>query len=60
MLSKPKGGKKMTKETVANGAFTGFNSSATITVPSGKVNSYTTLFRKKGLSKKVRIKKSKK
>jgi DNA-directed RNA polymerase subunit RPC12/RpoP len=54
------GSKKMKKETVANGAFTGFNSSATITVPSGKVNSYTTLFRKKGLSKKVKIKKSKK
>jgi DNA-directed RNA polymerase subunit RPC12/RpoP len=52
--------KKMKKETVADGAFTGFTNSATINVPSGKVSSYTTLFRKKGLGKKVKIKKSQK
>lgn len=47
---------KLTKKTVAKHAFSGVGSKVTIKVPKSKKKAYTKLFRKKGLSKKVKIK----
>lgn len=48
--------KKMTSKTVDKNAFKGVSTKTTIKVPKGKTKSYKTLFRKKGLSKKVNVK----
>ena len=48
--------KKMTSKTVSKNAFKGVSSKATIKVPKGKAKTYKTLFRKKGLSKKAKVK----
>lgn len=49
--------KSLTAKTVKNSAFKGITKSTTIKVPKTRKKAYTTLFRKKGLSKKVKIKK---
>lgn len=48
--------KKMTSKTISMNAFKGISTKATIKVPSGKAKTYKTLFQKKGLSKKVKVK----
>ena len=48
--------KKMTNKTIAKNAFKGISTKATIKVPRGKAKTYKTLFQKKGLSKKVKVK----
>lgn len=48
--------KKLTNKTIAKSAFKCVSDKVTIKVPKGKKKAYTKLFRKKGLSKKVRIK----
>lgn len=48
--------KKLTAKSVSKNAFKGISSKVTIKVPKGKAMSYRTLFRKKGLSKKVTVK----
>lgn len=48
--------KNMTSKTISNNAFKGISTKATIKVPSGKAKTYKTLFQKKGLSKKVKVK----
>ena len=47
---------KLTSKTLAKNAFKGITSRTTIKVPKSKKKAYTSLFRKKGLSRKVRIK----
>ncbi len=47
---------KLTSKTIAKNAFKGITTKTTIKVPKSKKKAYTTLFRKKGLSKKVKIK----
>lgn len=47
---------KMTSKTISKNAFKGLSSKATIKVPKGKAKSYKTLFLKRGLSKKVKVK----
>ena len=48
--------KKLTSKSVSKNAFKGVSTKATIKVPSGKAKTYKTLFQKKGLSKKVKVK----
>ena len=48
--------KKLTNKNVAKKAFSGVGNKVVIKVPKAKKKAYTTLFRKKGLSKKVKIK----
>ena len=48
--------KKLTQKTVAKKAFKGVGKKVKIKVPKAKKKAYKQLFRKKGLSKKVRIK----
>ena len=48
--------KKLTAKTIAKNAFKGVSDKVTIKVPKEKKKAYTALFRKKGLSKKVKIK----
>ncbi len=48
---------KFTTKTVAKGAFKGITKKTVIKVPKKKLQAYKKLFRKKGLSKKVKIKK---
>ena len=48
---------KLTNKTLAKGAFKGITKKTVIKVPKSKLKAYKTLFRKKGLSKKVKIKK---
>ncbi|MGN0153896.1 MAG: leucine-rich repeat domain-containing protein [Lachnospiraceae bacterium] len=48
--------KKLTSKTVSKNAFKGVSATATIKVPSGKAKSYKTLFQKKGLNKKAKVK----
>ena len=48
--------KKLTAKNIKKGAFKGLGKGVTIKVPKGKKKAYTTLFRKKGLSKNVKIK----
>ena len=48
--------KKMTSKTINKKAFKGVNKNTTIKVPSSKKKAYTTLFRKCGLSKNVKVK----
>ena len=48
--------KKMTSKTISKNAFKGVSAKATIKVPKGKAKTYKTLFRKKGLSKKAKVK----
>ncbi len=50
---------KMTKKTIADGAFTGTGKSVVVKVPKSKVSVYTKLFQSKGLGKKVKIKANK-
>lgn len=50
--------KKLTAKTVDPNAFKGVSNKVTIKVPKEKLKFYTTLFRKKGLSAKVKIKKN--
>ena len=50
--------KKLTAKTVASKAFKGVSKKVTIKVPKAKLKVYRTLFRKKGLSAKVKIKKN--
>ncbi|MBR1866426.1 MAG: leucine-rich repeat domain-containing protein, partial [Lachnospiraceae bacterium] len=47
--------KKLSTKNVSNKAFNGVSSKTVIKVPKTKKKEYTTLFRKKGLSKKVKI-----
>ena len=47
---------KLTKKNISKNAFKGISSKATIVVPKKKVAAYKSLFRSKGLSKKVKIK----
>ena len=47
---------RLTAKNVSNKAFTGLGTKAVIKVPKKKKAAYQTLFRKKGLSKKVKIK----
>ena len=47
---------KLTNKTIGKNAFKGFPKKAVIKVPKKKIKEYTKLFRKKGLSKKVKIK----
>ena len=42
---------------MANGAFSGISTDTVVKVPASKFKAYKKLFRKKGLSKKVKIKK---
>ena len=49
--------KKLTSKTVTNKAFKGISSKATIKVPSSKLKAYKKLFKEKGLSSKVTVKK---
>ena len=49
---------KLTNKSVAKGAFKGVTKKTVIKVPKKKFSAYKKLFRKKGLSKKVKIKKS--
>ncbi len=49
--------KKLTSKNVGNKAFKGIYSKATIKVPGKKLNAYKTLLKKKGVGKKVKIKK---
>ena len=42
--------------TIGKNAFKGVSSKITIKVPKGKAKAYKALFRKKGLSKKVKVK----
>lgn len=48
--------KKLTAKSVSKNAFKGISSKVTIKVPKGKAKAYRTLFRKKGLGKKVIVK----
>lgn len=48
--------KKLTNKTVSKNAFKGISNKTVIKVPKSKKKAYTKLFRKKGLSKKVKIK----
>ena len=48
--------KKMTSKTISKNAFKGISGNVTIKVPSSKAKTYKTLFRNKGLSKKVKVK----
>lgn len=48
--------RKLTSKSVSKNAFKGISTKTTIEVPKSKKKAYTTLFRKKGLSKKVKIK----
>ncbi|MCR5283698.1 MAG: leucine-rich repeat protein, partial [Lachnospiraceae bacterium] len=48
--------KKLTEKSIAKGAFKGLGKGVTIKVPKGKRKAYEKLFRKKGLSKKVKVK----
>lgn len=48
---------KLTAKSISAGAFKGIGNKVQIRVPSKKVKEYTTLFRKKGLPKKVKVKK---
>lgn len=48
--------KKMTSKTISKNAFKGISTKTTIKVPSGKAKTYKTLFQKKGLNKKVKVK----
>ena len=48
--------KLLTKKGVKAKAFSGVKASVTIKVPGGKKKAYTTLFRKKGLSRKATVK----
>lgn len=48
--------KKLTNKSVAKGAFKGMSKKTVIKVPKSKLREYTKLFRKKGLSKKIKIK----
>ena len=48
--------KKMTGKTISKNAFKGISKNVTIKVPSGKAKAYKTLFRNRGLSKKVKVK----
>ncbi|MBE5870748.1 MAG: hypothetical protein E7294_05770 [Lachnospiraceae bacterium] len=45
-------------KTVGAKAFNGVKTTTVVTVPSSKISKYTTLFRSKGLSKKVKIRKN--
>jgi hypothetical protein len=47
---------KLTAKGISKNAFKGVSSKVTIKVPKSKLKQYTKLFRKKGLSKKVKIK----
>lgn len=47
---------KLTSKSISKNAFKGVGNKVTIKVPKSKKKAYTTLFRKKGLSKKVKIK----
>ncbi len=47
---------KLTNKSISKNAFKGVGNKVTIKVPKSKKKAYTTLFRKKGLSKKVKIK----
>ena len=47
---------KLKKLTIAKNAFKGFSTKATVKVPKKKKDSYTKIFRSRGLSKKVTIK----
>ncbi len=47
--------KKLTNKSVAKGAFKGMSKKTVIKVPKSKLKEYTKLFRKKGLSKKIKI-----
>ncbi len=47
---------KMTKNTIADGAYKGIGKSVVVKVPKAKVSAYTKLFQSKGLGKKVKIK----
>jgi hypothetical protein len=49
--------KKLTSKTVSKKAFAGVSNKVTIKVPKSKVKAYTKLFRSKGLSKKVKVRK---
>ena len=48
---------KLTKKTLAKGAFKGITKKTVIKVPKKKLSAYKKLFRSKGLSKKVKVKK---
>ena len=48
---------KLNKKNVGKGAFKGISSKAVFKVPKSKLAAYRKLFRSKGLSKKVRLKK---
>lgn len=48
--------KKLTAKGIAKGAFTGLKKGTVIKVPKGKAKSYKKLFKKKGLSSKVKVK----
>lgn len=48
--------KKMNTKTIAKNAFKGIGKNATVKVPKGKAKAYKTLFQKKGLNKKVKVK----
>jgi hypothetical protein len=48
---------KLTSKKVGSKAFKGINAKATIKVPKSKLKTYKTLLKKKGVSKKVKIKK---
>ncbi|MDD7402489.1 MAG: hypothetical protein SO170_05625 [Butyribacter sp.] len=47
--------KKMPKKTVAKNAFKGLSKKTKITAPKAKVKTYKKLFRKRGLSGKVKV-----
>lgn len=49
--------KNLSKKSVGKNAFKGINSKAVIKAPKNKVKSYKTLFKTKGMSKKVKVKK---
>ena len=49
------GMKKMPKKTVAKNAFKGLSKKTKITAPKAKVKTYKKLFRKRGLSGKVKV-----
>jgi hypothetical protein len=48
---------KLTSKSVSKKSFAGVSSKVTIKVPKSKVKAYTKLFRSRGLSKKVKVKK---
>ncbi len=49
--------KNLTKKSIGKNAFKGIHSKAVVKVPKSKVKSYKTLFKSKGMGKKVKVKK---